>query len=96
MLVYQFLLIIVFSCLSEPLTLMQLSNYSPLSAKTKPLGSRDVLPNNRQLYEMILTYSFHQVSVCVTRHTLATNFCVFTNHKIKNGRGCVYTYIYVK
>lgn len=32
----------------------------PLSAKTKPLGSRDVLPNNRQLYEMILTYNFHQ------------------------------------
>lgn len=78
---------------------MQLSDYSPLSAKTKPLGSRDVLPNNRQLYEMILTYNFHQVSVCVIRYTLATNFCVFINHKngkdsVFNGGVCVYMHIY--
>ena len=33
----------------------------PLSSKTKALGLRDVLPNNRQLYEIVLTYSFHQV-----------------------------------
>ncbi|XP_031676379.1 tripeptidyl-peptidase 2-like [Oncorhynchus kisutch] len=32
----------------------------PLSSKIKALGHRDVLPNNRQLYEIILTYSFHQ------------------------------------
>lgn len=36
-------------------------NCRPVSAKIKPLGSRDILPNNRQLYEMILTYNFHQV-----------------------------------
>lgn len=66
---------------------MQLSNYRPLSAKTKPLGSRDVLPNNRQLYEMILTYNFHQVSVCLIKYTLTVSFCVlFMNHKIRNGR----------
>ncbi|KAG8429208.1 hypothetical protein GDO86_018057, partial [Hymenochirus boettgeri] len=32
----------------------------PVSAKSRPLGSRDILPNNRQLYEIILTYNFHQ------------------------------------
>ncbi|XP_063809295.1 tripeptidyl-peptidase 2 isoform X2 [Pseudophryne corroboree] len=32
----------------------------PISAKTRPLGARDILPNNRQLYEIILTYNFHQ------------------------------------
>lgn len=78
---------------------MQLSDYSPLSAKTKPLGSRDVLPNNRQLYEMILTYNFHQVSVCVIRYTLATNFCVFINCKIREGQcvqwGCVRIHTYI-
>lgn len=35
--------------------------HRPISSKTKALGSRDVLPNNRQLYEIVLTYSFHQV-----------------------------------
>lgn len=37
--------------------------YRPVSAKIKPLGVRDVLPNNRQLYEIVLTYNFHQVGV---------------------------------
>lgn len=32
----------------------------PVSAKTKPLGVRDILPNNRHLYEIVLTYNFHQ------------------------------------
>lgn len=36
--------------------------FRPLSSKIKALGVRDILPNNRQLYEIILTYSFHQVS----------------------------------
>jgi len=42
-----------------------LFNCRPVSAKIKPLGSRDILPNNRQLYEMILTYNFHQVRLWV-------------------------------
>lgn len=41
----------------------------PISSKIKPLGSRDVLPNNRQLYENILTYTFHQV--------ILTHWCTF-------------------
>uniref|UniRef100_UPI00398F64E6 tripeptidyl-peptidase 2-like n=1 Tax=Pristiophorus japonicus TaxID=55135 RepID=UPI00398F64E6 len=32
----------------------------PVDAKTRPLGSRDVLPRNRQLYELVLTYNFSQ------------------------------------
>ncbi|XP_067903198.1 tripeptidyl-peptidase 2-like [Heterodontus francisci] len=32
----------------------------PVDAKTRPLGSRDVLPNNRQFYELVLTYNFNQ------------------------------------
>ncbi|XP_059507301.1 tripeptidyl-peptidase 2-like [Stegostoma tigrinum] len=32
----------------------------PVDAKTRPLGSRDILPNNRQLYELVLTYNFTQ------------------------------------
>lgn len=41
--------------------------HRPISSKTKALGSRDVLPNNRQLYEIVLTYSFHQVrqTLCI-------------------------------
>lgn len=35
--------------------------FRPVSSKIKALGVRDVLPNNRQLYEIILTYNFHQV-----------------------------------
>ncbi len=38
----------------------------PVGAKIKPLGARDVLPNNRQLYEMVLTYNFHQVRYVVS------------------------------
>lgn len=40
--------------------------HRPISSKIKALGSRDVLPNNRQLYEIVLTYSFHQV--CSSAH----------------------------
>lgn len=43
------------------LQLTVLFSRRPLSSKIKPLGMRDVLPNNRQLYEIVLTYSFHQV-----------------------------------
>lgn len=32
----------------------------PVDAKTKPLGSRDILPTNRHLYELVLTYNFSQ------------------------------------
>uniref|UniRef100_A0AAJ7WJH1 Tripeptidyl-peptidase 2-like n=1 Tax=Petromyzon marinus TaxID=7757 RepID=A0AAJ7WJH1_PETMA len=32
----------------------------PVDHKIRPLGARDVLPGNRQLYELLLTYSFHQ------------------------------------
>ncbi|KAJ8030831.1 Tripeptidyl-peptidase 2 [Holothuria leucospilota] len=32
----------------------------PSEHKIRPLGSRDVLPNNRQVYELVLTYNFHQ------------------------------------
>lgn len=48
-----------FICLHEICTMFLL--YRPVSAKIKPLGVRDVLPNNRQLYEIVLTYNFHQV-----------------------------------
>lgn len=37
--------------------------FRPSSSKIKALGLRDVLPNNRQLYENVLTYSFHQVTL---------------------------------
>ena len=40
----------------------------PVSSKTKALGLRDVLPNNRQLYEIVLTYNFHQVLSHTVRH----------------------------
>lgn len=42
-------------CITQP------SCFRPLTSKIKALGLRDVLPNNRQLYENVLTYSFHQV-----------------------------------
>ncbi|XP_071839220.1 tripeptidyl-peptidase 2-like isoform X2 [Apostichopus japonicus] len=32
----------------------------PSEHKIRPLGSRDVFPNNRQVYELVLTYNFHQ------------------------------------
>ncbi|XP_033096394.1 tripeptidyl-peptidase 2-like isoform X2 [Anneissia japonica] len=32
----------------------------PSDAKIKPLGSRDVLTEGRQIYELLLTYNFHQ------------------------------------
>ncbi|XP_072034385.1 tripeptidyl-peptidase 2-like isoform X2 [Amphiura filiformis] len=32
----------------------------PNDCKLRPLGSRDVLPNGRQIYEIVLTYNFHQ------------------------------------
>lgn len=32
----------------------------PSEYKIRPLGSRDVFPNNRQVYELVLTYNFHQ------------------------------------
>ncbi|XP_051878296.1 LOW QUALITY PROTEIN: tripeptidyl-peptidase 2-like [Pristis pectinata] len=32
----------------------------PVDAKTRPLSSRDVLPTNRHLYELVLTYNFSQ------------------------------------
>ncbi|XP_038630286.1 tripeptidyl-peptidase 2-like [Scyliorhinus canicula] len=32
----------------------------PVDSQTRPLGSRDILPRNRQLYELVLTYNFSQ------------------------------------
>ncbi|XP_071798150.1 tripeptidyl-peptidase 2-like isoform X2 [Asterias amurensis] len=32
----------------------------PNDSKVSPLGARDVVPNGRQIYEIILTYNFHQ------------------------------------
>ncbi|XP_022098727.1 tripeptidyl-peptidase 2-like isoform X1 [Acanthaster planci] len=32
----------------------------PNDCKINPLGARDVLPNGRQIYEIVLTYNFHQ------------------------------------
>ncbi|XP_041482803.1 tripeptidyl-peptidase 2-like isoform X1 [Lytechinus variegatus] len=32
----------------------------PNECELRPLGSRDVLPKGRQIYELILTYNFHQ------------------------------------
>ena len=34
----------------------------PNDCKLRPLGERDLLPNGRQIYEIVLTYNFHQVS----------------------------------
>lgn len=50
----------------------------PLSSKIKALGVRDVLPNNRQLYEIVLTYSFHQVPP--TTSALHMRECLFCLH----------------
>ncbi|XP_007891027.1 tripeptidyl-peptidase 2 [Callorhinchus milii] len=47
--------------LSPALTLKNwVQTLRPVEAKTRPLGSRDVLPHNRHLYELVLTYSFNQ------------------------------------
>ncbi|XP_070539380.1 tripeptidyl-peptidase 2-like isoform X2 [Ptychodera flava] len=32
----------------------------PSESKIRPLGSRDILPNGRHIYELVLTYQFHQ------------------------------------
>ena len=41
------------------------SIFRPSEYKITALGSRDVLPNGRQIYSSTLTYNFHQVSQCV-------------------------------
>ena len=33
-------------------------NYRPTEAKVRPLGDRDVIPENRRVYELQLTYNF--------------------------------------
>lgn len=53
------------------------SRFRPSSSKIKALGLRDVLPNNRQLYENVLTYSFHQV-MCRASH-----FCFLRGEPFK-------------
>ena len=35
--------------------------FRPNESVIKPLGTRDVLPDGRQIYELKLTYSFHLV-----------------------------------
>ena len=35
-----------------------MQNYRPTESNIKPLGSRDVIPPNRQIYELQLSYSF--------------------------------------
>ncbi|CAM1330735.1 TPP2 (predicted), partial [Pycnogonum litorale] len=42
----------------------------PSEHKIQPLGSRDVIPNGRQIYELILTYNFH-----LTKSTDVTPNC---------------------
>ena len=51
-----------FSCLISHLFL---SVFRPSEYKITALGSRDVLPNGRQIYSSTLTYNFHQVSQCI-------------------------------
>lgn len=47
----------------------------PSEHKINPLGSRDVLPNGRQIYALTLTYNFHQVRLwkCKYCHVLVCN-----------------------
>ena len=34
----------------------------PTDSQVRPLGARDVLPTGTQIYELVLTYTFHAVS----------------------------------
>lgn len=49
--------------------------FRPSEHKISPLGSRDVLPNGRQIYALTLTYNFHQVRLwkCKYYHFLVCN-----------------------
>ena len=50
-------------------------HYRPTEHQIRPLGKRDILPNGTQIYELILTYSFHVVSVCSRIVVEDTLFC---------------------
>lgn len=47
-------------------------SFRPTEAIIKPLGSLDVLPNGKQMYELLLTYTFHIVCAlhCIVYITL--------------------------
>jgi len=58
--------------------------FRPSEHKISPLGSRDVLPNGRQIYALTLTYNFHQVRLwkCKYYHVLGCRIVTNARHRV--------------
>ena len=61
-----------------------LSVFRPSEYKITALGSRDVLPNGRQIYSSTLTYNFHQVS-----QSMKVSDCNFSLPRLPAGFICI-------